>query len=279
MMELRKLGGILGLVKLKMSCNDSNGRKMNVDNKLSTKSDGIKLNDNKKSNAKDYPNTGSTNKWDPSVILDRKEPNTLPLWIKLVSLPLEAWSNAGLSALASRIGTPLIMDTMTIRMCNKGVGSLGCARVLVEANADKGLEDHIDVLYKRKDNVFGDSESKCPKLSKTEEKGKESMKDLDEDMSTFKIRNREKEEVEKYVLMELQPSSTGIELDENDVYIDKSGTAAFMTINEVSGMDMIDFHDCVNALEIKDVNSYGFHFTWTKSLLNPNAKILKKIDK
>ncbi|GKC90757.1 hypothetical protein Tco_1151406 [Tanacetum coccineum] len=51
-----------------------------------------------------------------------------------------------MSALASRIGSSLIMDAMTTRMFTRGFRSLGYARVLVEAKAEKGLDDHIDVL-------------------------------------------------------------------------------------------------------------------------------------
>ncbi|GJQ88916.1 RNA-directed DNA polymerase, eukaryota, reverse transcriptase zinc-binding domain protein [Tanacetum coccineum] len=305
---------------------------------------------------------------DPSVILDRKEPNTFPLWIKLMSPPLEAWSNVGLSSLASRIDTLLIMDVMTTRMCNQGIGSLGYARILVEANADKGLVDHIDVLYRRKDNgkqfvkkirveydwkaplcscckVFGHSDSKCPSISKTEEQGKNRMQDSEglikvgirkENVNEgkrnvqynnklmekrygnqkFIYRQKNKKDnanaekikenkdnhgnyniskqthrkvwnVDDNVIKDVRIADVNddeTELDENDVYIDRNGTTEFMTINEVSGMsnltqDMIDFHDCVNETELEDINSSGFHFTWTKSLLNPNATILKKIDK
>ncbi|GJV19454.1 RNA-directed DNA polymerase, eukaryota, reverse transcriptase zinc-binding domain protein [Tanacetum coccineum] len=43
--------------------------------------------------------------------------------------------------------------------------------------------------------------------------------------------------------------------------------------------DMIEFHNCVNEVEIEDINCTVVHFTWTKSLLNPNSTILKKIDR
>ncbi|GJX11158.1 RNA-directed DNA polymerase, eukaryota, reverse transcriptase zinc-binding domain protein, partial [Tanacetum coccineum] len=43
--------------------------------------------------------------------------------------------------------------------------------------------------------------------------------------------------------------------------------------------DMIDFQDCVNGNELEDINYSGLHFTKTKSLLNPNATVLKKIDR
>ncbi|GJV30419.1 zinc knuckle CX2CX4HX4C containing protein [Tanacetum coccineum] len=71
--------------------------------------------------------------------------------LALVNVPLEEWSNKGLSALASRIGSPLVMDAMTTRMCNQGVGRIGYSRILVEVNANKELVDSIDVLYKTND--------------------------------------------------------------------------------------------------------------------------------
>ncbi|GJZ26652.1 RNA-directed DNA polymerase, eukaryota, reverse transcriptase zinc-binding domain protein [Tanacetum coccineum] len=37
--------------------------------------------------------------------------------------------------------------------------------------------------------------------------------------------------------------------------------------------------ECVNKTELEDINCSGLHFTWTKSLLNPNAIVLKKIDR
>ncbi|GJY22644.1 RNA-directed DNA polymerase, eukaryota, reverse transcriptase zinc-binding domain protein [Tanacetum coccineum] len=43
--------------------------------------------------------------------------------------------------------------------------------------------------------------------------------------------------------------------------------------------DIEEFQDYVNALKMKDICSTGFHFTWTKSLTNHVAGILKKIDR
>ncbi|GKD36245.1 RNA-directed DNA polymerase, eukaryota, reverse transcriptase zinc-binding domain protein [Tanacetum coccineum] len=43
--------------------------------------------------------------------------------------------------------------------------------------------------------------------------------------------------------------------------------------------DMQDFIDCVNQLEVEDIGSSGFFYTWTKSLKNPNNSILKKLDR
>ncbi|GKE07786.1 RNA-directed DNA polymerase, eukaryota, reverse transcriptase zinc-binding domain protein [Tanacetum coccineum] len=43
--------------------------------------------------------------------------------------------------------------------------------------------------------------------------------------------------------------------------------------------DMQDFYDVVNELEVNDICSSGFFYTWTKSLRNPNNSILKKLDR
>ncbi|GKE79467.1 RNA-directed DNA polymerase, eukaryota, reverse transcriptase zinc-binding domain protein, partial [Tanacetum coccineum] len=136
-------------------------------------------------------------KWDPSIDLDITEPTTIPVWIKLMNIPLEAWSQKGLSTLASRIGKPLIMDAMTTKMCNEGMRSLRYARILIEANATKGLVDYIEVLYLNKTSgeqhvkkvkveydwkpqscqqcgVFGHSVVNCPKRAM---EAKEEMKE------------------------------------------------------------------------------------------------------
>ncbi|PWA82776.1 Ankyrin repeat-containing protein [Artemisia annua] len=91
-------------------------------------------------------------KWDISVDVNKVEPSILPVWIKMLNIPLEAWSVKGLSALASSLGKPIIMDAMTTRMCTQGVGRLGYARVLVEVDAKKGLKDSIDIQYCDKSN-------------------------------------------------------------------------------------------------------------------------------
>ncbi|GKC58901.1 RNA-directed DNA polymerase, eukaryota, reverse transcriptase zinc-binding domain protein [Tanacetum coccineum] len=84
--------------------------------------------------------------------MQRVEHNKVPIWVKMVDVPLEAWSIEGISALASSLGKPLIMDTMTANMCHNGMGRLEFARVLVEACADKEFKNQIEVQYRDKDN-------------------------------------------------------------------------------------------------------------------------------
>ncbi|GKB13443.1 RNA-directed DNA polymerase, eukaryota, reverse transcriptase zinc-binding domain protein [Tanacetum coccineum] len=44
-------------------------------------------------------------------------------------------------------------------------------------------------------------------------------------------------------------------------------------------IDMAEFNDAINSLEVEEICSSGFQFTWTKSLKNPKCKILKKLDR
>ncbi|GJT80579.1 disease resistance TIR-NBS-LRR class family protein [Tanacetum coccineum] len=139
-------------------------------------------------------------KWDPTVCLDKAEPKKLPVWVKFRKLPLEAWSTKGLSAIASRLGTPLIMDQITTQMCNLGNGRVGFARVLIEVEACKGLPDQVEIIYKNKENeitgkkrvkvdydwkppmcsycsVFGHKVEKCGCRPRTEKEKEEEKKE------------------------------------------------------------------------------------------------------
>nr|GEY75355.1 hypothetical protein [Tanacetum cinerariifolium] len=46
------------------------------------------------------------------------------------------------------IGKPIIMDDITAKMCAKGEGRLGFARILIEIDAGKKIKNEIKVMYK-----------------------------------------------------------------------------------------------------------------------------------
>ncbi|GKA59810.1 ATPase, F1/V1/A1 complex, alpha/beta subunit [Tanacetum coccineum] len=82
------------------------------------------------------------------MVLDKAEPRKLPIWVKIINVPIESWGVKGISALASSIGKPIIMDEMTARMCEKGEGRLSFARVLIEIEAGKPIKEEIEAIYK-----------------------------------------------------------------------------------------------------------------------------------
>nr|GEX10277.1 zinc knuckle CX2CX4HX4C [Tanacetum cinerariifolium] len=91
--------------------------------------------------------------------IDNTQPDKLPLWVRFCNPPLEALTVKGISALASRIGKPLIMDARTTSMCNQSVGKIGYARVLIEISANKGLPDKIDISCPKRSNVMNTTEN------------------------------------------------------------------------------------------------------------------------
>nr|GEV97110.1 zinc knuckle CX2CX4HX4C [Tanacetum cinerariifolium] len=100
-------------------------------------------------------------KWDINVCLDKTEPNTIPLWVKICNVPLEAWIIKEISVLASRVGKPLVIDNVTASMCRMGIGRVGFARVLVEVTAKKPLSTGVKIVYKN-----GSKEEICRKAVK-----------------------------------------------------------------------------------------------------------------
>ncbi|KAK4380931.1 hypothetical protein Sango_3017500 [Sesamum angolense] len=65
-------------------------------------------------------------KWEPGMALRKLKHTQVPVWIKLRHLPVEMWTNEGLSTVASGIGKPLYPDAIT-RACTR----LDFARVCV----------------------------------------------------------------------------------------------------------------------------------------------------
>ncbi|KAL0307207.1 UNVERIFIED_CONTAM: hypothetical protein Sradi_6138000 [Sesamum radiatum] len=62
-----------------------------------------------------------------------------PVWAILQSLPLECWHPNALGKIGSRLGTPIAMDSLTMRM-----ERVSYARILVEVDASKTLVDHVE---------------------------------------------------------------------------------------------------------------------------------------
>ncbi|GJU22982.1 RNA-directed DNA polymerase, eukaryota, reverse transcriptase zinc-binding domain protein [Tanacetum coccineum] len=66
--------------------------------------------------------------------------------------------------------------------------------------------------------------------------------------------------------------------------IDKRVKILFYSLSTSNGSanpssEMSQFQDCVNCIEVDDLHSEGFYYTWTKSLRNPSCKTLKKLDR
>ncbi|KAL0424019.1 UNVERIFIED_CONTAM: hypothetical protein Sradi_0936700 [Sesamum radiatum] len=64
-----------------------------------------------------------------------------PVWATLPSLPLECWHANALGKIGSKLGMPIAMDSLTLKM-----ERVSYARILVEVDASKPLVDQVDFM-------------------------------------------------------------------------------------------------------------------------------------
>ncbi|GKD27441.1 RNA-directed DNA polymerase, eukaryota, reverse transcriptase zinc-binding domain protein, partial [Tanacetum coccineum] len=79
--------------------------------------------------------------------------NSGPWMVKLCNFPLEAWTVKGISALTSRLGKPLVMDSVTANKCKQGIGMVRYARVIIEVSAKKTLANDVEIVYKNTEGM------------------------------------------------------------------------------------------------------------------------------
>ncbi|GJR22984.1 zinc finger, CCHC-type containing protein [Tanacetum coccineum] len=81
-------------------------------------------------------------KWHPDENLLKEDVSIVPVWVKLHGVPVMAFSEDGLSAIATKLSTPLMLNSYTSDMCIQSWGRSSYARVIL---ADVELKDNIIV--------------------------------------------------------------------------------------------------------------------------------------
>jgi len=85
------------------------------------------------------------NVWSPVTKLRKDEIKEIAIWIKIHNVPLVAYSDDGLSLLASKLGTPKQLDAYTSSMCTEAWGRSSYARALVEISADSDFKKELTI--------------------------------------------------------------------------------------------------------------------------------------
>nr|GEY35103.1 hypothetical protein [Tanacetum cinerariifolium] len=83
------------------------------------------------------------NKWTPSVSLKKGEVANVPVWLKMYNVPVLAYSEDGLSLIATQIGKPIMLDAFTSSMCVESWGRISFARALIEVSASTTLKKEV----------------------------------------------------------------------------------------------------------------------------------------
>ncbi|XP_021993296.1 uncharacterized protein LOC110890040 [Helianthus annuus] len=129
--------------------------------------------------------------WSSSANVTKEEITEIPVWVKMHEVPLPAFTEDGLSLLASKIGVPKMVDSYTASMCSESWGRSSFARALIEVHASKELKRSVKVAIPSMEGtgyataevkieydwepmrcstccVFGHDDNTCPKQPKPE---------------------------------------------------------------------------------------------------------------
>ncbi|GJQ99422.1 RNA-directed DNA polymerase, eukaryota, reverse transcriptase zinc-binding domain protein [Tanacetum coccineum] len=209
----------------------------------------------------------------------RTEPDKLPLWVRYCNPPLETLTVKGISALASKISKPLIMDAKTASMFTQNVGRIGYARVLIEVPAKKRLPDKIDIVYKNaakevigqntvkvvydwapcvcsKCGVFGHNVKMCPMSI---------VVDNDEQINVARKIQREAQPHEEFTEVVYRTTVNHPWAISGDFNVTLNPNEHSFRSSSVTN-DIMEFKECINQVEVEDLSCAGLYFTWTKNL-------------
>ncbi|GJX49003.1 reverse transcriptase domain-containing protein [Tanacetum coccineum] len=82
-------------------------------------------------------------KWSSGLSLKKGEVTSVPVWVKLHGVPILAYSEDGLSLIATQIGKPLLLDAFTSSMCVKSWSQINFARSLIEVSSESELKSKV----------------------------------------------------------------------------------------------------------------------------------------
>ncbi|GKC35794.1 beta-caryophyllene synthase [Tanacetum coccineum] len=82
-------------------------------------------------------------KWHPDENLLKEDVSTVPVWVKHHGVPFTAFSEDGLSVIATKLGTHLMLYSYTANMYMQSWRRSSYARAMIKLRADMELKDNI----------------------------------------------------------------------------------------------------------------------------------------
>ena len=83
--------------------------------------------------------------WSPNVALVKENVKKVSIWVKMHDVPIAAYTDDGLSMIATKLGNPKVLDSHTTSMCINAWGRPSFARAIVEVDADNELKKTVSV--------------------------------------------------------------------------------------------------------------------------------------
>nr|GEV08074.1 hypothetical protein [Tanacetum cinerariifolium] len=225
----------------------------------------------------------------PDVDLLKEDVGNVPICVKLYGVPITACNEDGLSSIATKLGTSLMLDSYTSDMCLQSWGRSGYARVMIELQQNVEFKDTIVVAMPK---IMGEGGNKKKGVEPTNEVSNLNPLEVlnlvdndvelgdydeypyDDDIYEGQDRPQEIQVVTQVKIMHKANNKTIFcsfvypALNMEDTY---SGSSSMNS-------DMHKFKDCVASIEVVDINSSGHHITWNQKPKG-GSRILKKLDR
>ncbi|GJW48222.1 reverse transcriptase domain-containing protein [Tanacetum coccineum] len=87
--------------------------------------------------------------WTPDVNIMKEDVSDIHVWVKFHDVPIIAFTEDGLSAIATKLGNLFVLDSYMAAMCTNSWGRASYARAMVERKADVELRDTIVVTVSK----------------------------------------------------------------------------------------------------------------------------------
>jgi hypothetical protein len=95
------------------------------------------------------------NIWNPASKLKKDDIKEVSVWVKLHDVPLTAYTEDGLSMIATKVGKPILLDSYTETMCCENWGRSSYARALIQISALHDFTDSIALAIPNlEDNTY-----------------------------------------------------------------------------------------------------------------------------
>lgn len=76
------------------------------------------------------------NKWNVDVCLSKNNHDKVPVWVKMHDVPMQTFTDDGLSMIATKLGKPMMLDSYTSTMYVEAWGRPSFARAMIEISED-----------------------------------------------------------------------------------------------------------------------------------------------
>nr|GEV37170.1 hypothetical protein [Tanacetum cinerariifolium] len=223
------------------------------------------------------------NKWSVNMSLSNDDVKKVPVWVKMLKVPVMAYTEDGLSRITSQICRPIMVDSFTSEMCDATWGRMGYARALIEISVDKALKQEVVMAVPIEDgaghtlerikleyewkpplclecHVFGHDLNSCPKKAHDAVKPSSNSGLEMKQQNGFTMVTHKKKKTKNQV--NVQPKQFGGESSNAQNHKDKPATNPSKTYSSTPKADDITLKNSFSQLVENAKVEWGDDQTW-----------------